>query len=135
MYSKNKFGIKSTEQYYKQIRNECEDFVLHNVDVTTIDKMLKNLDAAKASGIDQISARFLKDGAPVTTCHLSLTNLSIKLDTFPSKCKTAKIKPLFKRGIKIQAKNYRPVSLLSLISKVIDRKIDSQSNTGLSSKN
>ena len=97
--------------------------------------MLKNLDAAKASGIDQISARFLKDGAPVTTCHLSLTNLSIKLDTFPSKCKTAKIKPLFKRGIKIQAKNYRPVSLLSLISKVIDRKIDSQSNTGLSSKN
>ena len=135
MYSKNKFGIKSTEQYYKQIQNECEDFVLHNVDVTTIDKMLENLDAAKASGIDQISARFLKDGAPVTTCHLSLTNLSIKLDTFPSKCKTAKIKPLFKRGIKIKAKNYRPVSLLSLISKVIDRKIDSQSNTGLSSKN
>ena len=71
MCSKNKFGIKSTEQYYKQIRNKCEDFVLHNVDVTTIDKMLKNLDAAKASGIDQISARFLKDGAPVTTCHLS----------------------------------------------------------------
>ena len=73
MCSKNKFGIKSTEQYYKQIRNEFEDFVLHNVDVTTIDKMLKNLDAARASGIDHISARFLKDGAPVTTCHFSLS--------------------------------------------------------------
>ena len=60
MCSKNKFGIKSTEQCYKQIRNECEDFVLHDVDVTTADKMLKDLDASKASGIDQISVRFLK---------------------------------------------------------------------------
>ena len=57
-------------------------FVLHDVDVTTADKMLKNLDASKASGIDQISIRFLKDGASVTTTHLSLANLSIKLDTF-----------------------------------------------------
>ena len=36
-----KFGIKTTEEYYTQIRNECEDFVLRNVDVTAVDKMLK----------------------------------------------------------------------------------------------
>ena len=49
---KNKFGIQTTEEHYKQIRSECENFVLHNVDVTTVDKILKSLDVAKASEID-----------------------------------------------------------------------------------
>ena len=57
---KSKFGIKSREKFYKQIQNECEDFVLQNADVTTIDKIVKNLDVCKASDIDQNSAKFLK---------------------------------------------------------------------------
>ena len=82
---KNKFRIKATREHYKEIRNKCEDFVLHNVDITSVEKILKNLDVAKASGIDQISARFLKDGATVIAVHLAnIINLSIKLDTFPS---------------------------------------------------
>ena len=81
---KNKFGIKTTEDYYKQIRKECKDFVLHNVDVPTVDKVQKNLDVAKTFGIDQISAKFLKDGAPVMAIDLpNIINLSIRLDTFP----------------------------------------------------
>ena len=52
--------------------------------------------------------------------------MSIKLDTFPSKCKTAKIKPLFKKGIKTEAKNYRLISLLPLISKVTEKSIHDQ---------
>ena len=54
---KNKFEIKTTEEYYKSIQNEFENF-------TRVNKNLKNLDVAEASGID-ISAKFLKDGAPV----------------------------------------------------------------------
>ena len=57
---KNKFGIKTTREYDKQIRNKYEEFVLHNVHITSFEKTLKNLDVVKASGIDQISARFLK---------------------------------------------------------------------------
>ena len=58
------------------------------------------MDIAKSSGIDQISAKFLKNGAPVIAIHLVNTiNLSIKLDAFPSKCKIAKIKRLFKKRI------------------------------------
>ena len=61
-----------------------KDFVLHNVDVTTVNKILKNLDAAKVSRINQISAKFLKNRAPVTAIHLvNIINLSTKLDTFP----------------------------------------------------
>ena len=96
---KNKFGIKSTKEYYKKI---WINLVLDNVKVATVDKILNNLDVAKASGVDQISAKFLKDGAPVIPIQLAnIINLLIKFDTFPLKCKLAKIKPLFKDGIKI----------------------------------
>ena len=55
------------------------------------------VDVAKASGIDHISGKFLKNGAPVIAIYLAnIINLSIKLETFPSKCKIAKIKPVFK---------------------------------------
>ena len=81
----NKFGNKTTRQYYKEIRNKCGDFVLHHVDTTSVGKILRNLDVAKAPGIDQISARFLKEGAPVIAIHLAnFINLSIEPDTFPS---------------------------------------------------
>ena len=82
----------------------------------------------------QVSVKFLKDGGPVRAIHLAnIINLSIQLDTFPSQCKIVKIKPLFKIGIKTEDKNYKPISLLPLIWKVI-KKIHSQSNAGLSSK-
>ena len=90
-------------------------------------KDFKELNVVKVSGIDQISARFLKDGAPVIAIHLtSIINLLIKLDTFPSQCKIAKIKPLFKKGIKTEAKNNGPISLLPLILKVIEKSIHDQ---------
>ena len=89
--SKNKFENETAEEYYEQIWNECDRFVLLNVYLTTDDKILKNLDAAKSSEVDQLSAKFLKDGAPVIANHLfNIINRPIKLDTFPSKYKIKK---------------------------------------------
>ena len=88
-----------SKEHYRQI---WINLVLDNVKVATVDKILNNLDVAKASGVDQISAKFLKDGAPVIPIQLAnIINLLIKFDTFPLKCKLAKIKLLFKDGIKI----------------------------------
>ena len=52
--------------------------------------------------------------------------MSRKPDTFPSKCKISQIKPLIKKGIMTEAKNYRPISLFLLISKVIEKSIHDQ---------
>ena len=83
-------------------RLECVDFVLHNVEVAIVDKILKNRDVA--SGIDQISTKFLKDSAPVIVTHLAnIVNLLIKLYAFP-RCKTPKIKHFLEKGIKTEAK-------------------------------
>ena len=45
---------------------------------------------------------------------------------FPLDCKTAKVKPLYKKGSKTDPKNYRLVSLLPLVSKVIKKVIHNQ---------
>ena len=91
--------INLESKLLKQIWDECEDFVLRNVEVTTVDKILKNLDIANTLGIDQIPATFFKDGAPITVIPFAnVINLSINLDTFPPRCKIATIKLLFKKG-------------------------------------
>ena len=121
---------KTSEEYYKQIWNEYEDFVLHNVEVVTVENILKNWDTTKAFGINQISSKFLKDGAPVIVIHLAnIINLSITLDTIPLKSKEAKIKPLLKKEIKTETKSYRPISLLPIILKVIEKSIRGTSVT------
>ena len=50
----------------------------------------------KAAGLDNLSGKFLKDGATILAKPLSqICNLSIKYATFPNDCKIAKLKPLF----------------------------------------
>ena len=90
-------------------------------------KDFKELRCCQASGIAWISAKFLKDIAPVIAIYLvNNFNLSIKPDAFPSQCKIAKIKNLFRIRIKTEAKSYRHISLLPLLSKVIEKSIHDQ---------
>ena len=57
------------------------------------------------SGKNQISAKSLIDGDPVVPMFLTnYINLSIKLDTFPSKCKIAKIKHFYNRKLRLKLK-------------------------------
>ena len=77
--------------------------------------------------MDKISSTFLKDGAEVWTKPICDTiNLSIKLSIFPDKCKIAKLIPLFKTWLKLDSKNCRPISLLHLLSKLIEKAIHTQ---------
>ena len=113
--SPNKFDINSVHQYYKNI--ELKDNF--NLSLTTQKKVLEVLqfiDISKAAGIDKVSGRFLKDGA-----NIPAKPITKAINLFPSDYKTAKLKPLYKKGFKINPENFRPISLLALISKVIER--------------
>ena len=61
-------------------------------------------------------------------CSADIINLSIKLSTFPEECKIAKLKPVFKKGARTDPKNYRPISLLPLVSKIVEKSIHFQIN-------
>ena len=119
----NNFGIESVNNYYEKY-NLKEKLILANIQLDKVFKILKTFDETKASGIDDLSGIFLKDGAKLLTMPTTqLWVLSISSGTFPDACKIAKLKPLFKKGTRTDPKNYHPVSLLPLISKVLTRVI------------
>ena len=74
--------------------------------------------------MDQIPAKFLRDGAKVLALPLgNIINLSVKLSTFPEQCKISKLKLMFKKDARTDPKNYRPISPLPLVSKIIEKLI------------
>ena len=78
----------------------------------------------KGSGLDTIPEKFLKEAAGMLANPLPrIINLSLKLTAFPEECKIAKLKRLFKKSSKIHLKICRPILLLPLVSKVIEKSI------------
>ena len=83
---------------------------------------LKKTNINKAPGIDKLSGIFLRDGADIFATPLSqIVNFSIDSSTFPDLGKISKLKALFKKGSKVDPKNYRPISLLPLLSKILKK--------------
>ena len=98
--------------------------------------ILNKTNPTKAAGIDRLGGKFLKDGASILAAPIAqLCNLSILLSDFPDQCKIAKLKPLFKKGSPTEPKNYRPISLLPLVSKLIEKVIHDQTQKFLIDNN
>ena len=120
----------------KKLNLRGKNFSFVPVAPTTILKLLKQLNPAKSAGIDNLTGRFLKEGALVLASPITdLVNLSISLSLFPDDCKIAKLKPLYKKEAKTKPKNYRPISLLPLLSKIIERIIHDQTQEFLDKNN
>ena len=108
---------------------------MSDISEEVIKKILLSLDTSKAAGMNQISAKFLWDSAEVLALPLrNIINLSIKLSTFPEECKTSKLKPIFKKGARTDPKNYLLISLLPLVSKIIEKSIHFQTEGYLNKK-
>ena len=113
----NNFDINSVREFYNPLNLKEDPFHFTKVSEKTISDFLKELKTNKATGIDNLPGRFLKDGSKVlATLIVQISNLSIKLSTVPDECKIAKLKPLYKKGKKTDPKNYRPISLLPVKS-------------------
>ena len=122
-----KFTAKRTKMFYEKLKPNTKKIELLYITENITKKLPCCLDVSKAPGIDEIPSRFLKDGAEILAKPISgIINLSIKLSTFPDKCNIAKLMPLFKKGSKTDPKNYLPISLLPLLSKLIEKAIHIQ---------
>ena len=83
---------------------------------------LCNSDISKATGPDGIPSRILKECSAIIAQSLcSLFNHSLHSGTVPIDSKSANVTPVHKKEKKELATNYRPISLLSVISKVLER--------------
>ena len=100
--------------------------------------ILNSLDSNKQSVLDPIPCKLLKDlKIELIPLLLKLINSSFKLGYFPSHLKTAIVTPVIKSKNLDQEilDNYRPVSDLKLISKVIEKSALEQLNSHLNSNN
>ena len=88
----------------------------------TVRSVLSNLDNNKAHGPDEIPARLLTETAYQIALSLCLLfNKSLKSGIVPREWNIPNIVPIHKKGDKDHEENYRPISHLSLVSKVLER--------------
>ena len=90
-------------------------------------KLLLDLKENKASGPDKIPTRILKVAAePISHCLQLLFTASLHTGIVPNDWKQANITPVFKKGERFKASNYRPVSLTCICSKLMEHVVVSQ---------
>ena len=93
-----------------------------------VQKVIMNLDSSKASGPDCIPVVVLKNYEPeLSYIRAKLFNKCLKESYFPDCWKVSSVVPVFKNvGERSTAKNYRPVSLLSVVSKVFEKSVNNR---------
>jgi hypothetical protein len=102
----------------------ASDFSIDNIATSAdeVHKILSHLDVAKATGPDGIGCKLLREAAPCISAPLArIFNYSLSQAQFPDMWKLAHVVPLYKKGDANDVTNYRPVSLLPCISKVLER--------------
>ena len=99
------------------------DIIVH---VGGVAKLLGSLKPHKASGPDNIQARFLRETYQEIAPALSMIfQASIDQAKIPNDWRTARVTPVFKKGDRSKASNYRPVSLTSICCKTLEHIIHS----------
>lgn len=97
------------------------------ITVSEVSKALKDLKPKKATGVNGIPSRLLKDGSDALASPLLVIfNLTIQQNVIPTEWKKAKVTPLHKSGSKDDPRNYHPISILPVVSKVLERLIHKQ---------
>ena len=89
-------------------------------------EMLCSLVTTKSTSLDGVSAFMLRQTAPsIALCLTKLFNLSLATGSFPSDWKCARITPIFKSSDASLPQNYRPISILPIVSILLEQHIHS----------
>ena len=107
-------------------RTQCQKNRFFNFQRRLLKKILiilKGLNPSKAAGIDNLSGKFLKNGARVLAPPIyNITNFLLTTTPFQAIAKLCKLRHFLKKA----PRNYRPISLFPLLSKVIERFVHDQ---------
>ena len=102
-------------------------FKFTNVSVGEVKSLLRNIDFSKATGYDTIPPKLVKAaGNELAQPISSLVNRSLSLSRFPHELKKSETSPLYKGQNNLEPQNYRPLSVLTCLSKIFERVYNDQ---------
>ena len=102
-------------------------FLLQPVDEKEVKSMILQLNISKSCGPNSIPTKLLRDNFELFSSPLKhIINLSFEEGCFPQLLKVANVCPIYKKKCKKKCENYRPISLLSNLSKLFERAMHSR---------
>ena len=119
----NNIGSSTDYRHYLK-SNQANSFYMHPTVPSEILALISKLDIKKSPGDDEISGKLLKSCPALFSNLIShLANTVMVTGRYPQKLKLGKIIPIYKKNNKMDPTNYRPISLLSVINKIIEKVI------------
>ena len=110
-----------------EVNKDRAKFRFKAIELKDIRDAFAKVKTTKSFGVDNISSYFLKVAFPCIVNSLTfLFNTSFETSQFPDSRKVARISPIFKEGDRTDKSNYRPISVLPVISKLFEKLVFNQ---------
>lgn len=104
--------------------------------INEVEKIIENLKLNTSSGIDGINTKSIKCVKDLILDEITnCINKNLELGTFPDSLKIAKVSPIHKNGSKSDPGNYRPISVLPVLSKIFERVLYNRLDEHLGAQN
>ena len=117
-------NIDNGDRNFKDyITTTTSSFNFQTVSESNVYRLLLSLNPRKSTGIDKIPAKIIRIAAPVITNSLTkIFNMAAIISaTVPFEWKIARVTPIFKNGPRNLLNNYRPISILPVVSKLFEK--------------
>ena len=116
---------KSNGNVYNLKIKQCPNSIfIYPVTEEEVISLTKSLKGKPTAGDDDIPETLVKQYMQLIKGPLAhIYNLSLNSGFFPDIWKTTKVKPLYKKGDKYDMKNYRPISIINIFTKLLERLI------------
>ena len=122
----NRLINTTTENCYSNLNGiqHSPSFMFNAFSTKEISSIIKSIKTKNTHGYDGVSTKILKISSSYITSPLTyICNKIISTGTFPDKLKFSIVKPIHKKGDKMNYTNYRPISILPTFSKVFEKAI------------
>ena len=124
------------KHFLSKARKPDVNFVFKEIGQFDLCKIIEELKSKHSNGLDEISNNLLKRlKYPLLEPLTKIFNLSLRTGMVPSQLKCAIIHPIYKSGESMEYTNYRPISILSSISKLLEKIVCKQITTFLEEQN
>ena len=124
------YSDKFVKAFYQKLGIRLNNYSFTLVSEIKVLQYLCNLGPNKATGLDGLPSKFVKDAAPIIVGPFThIVNLSLIHGMVPDELKNARVVPLFKKNDRLSVGNYRPVSILNVFSKILEKVVFDQVDT------